>query len=176
MVEKPICLNSLALSDKYGNVVIDEDYYSINFGSVYYAEKFINERKKHFEKLFGMKLDLIPHDNETLNIHDIRKIIQIVTNYLRINKDNLLSDSRKTDLVETRRIIGVICRNRGITFRLIGEELNINHATVMHHVYKKHPNLYETESLYKLRFDEIMKIIDKELIQCSEDGSGTKID
>ena len=66
--------------------------------------------------------------------HDLRKMLDIVGNYFKIDQDDLLSNTRKKEVVYARQLCWYIMRIKyDLTFKKIGDIFNgKDHSTVMH--------------------------------------------
>ena len=66
--------------------------------------------------------------------HDLRKMLDIVGAYFKIDQDELLSNSRKKNIVYARQLCWYIMRTKyDLTFKKIGDIFNgKDHSTVMH--------------------------------------------
>ena len=66
--------------------------------------------------------------------HDLRKMLDIVGTYFKIDQDDLLSNSRKKEIVYARQLCWYIMRSKyDLTFKKIGDIFNgKDHSTIMH--------------------------------------------
>lgn len=71
-----------------------------------------------------------------------------------LNKNELFTKYRGSNLVEARRHIMYIAKEEyGITCKKIGDWLNLDHSSVVHHC-KKHQDLYDVDKNYRDKFDK----------------------
>ena len=62
--------------------------------------------------------------------------------------------SRKREQVEMKALASFLYRQKGYSFTQIGKELNLNHATIIHHL-----KIYPIVKTYNPRIEEIEKTI-----------------
>jgi len=71
-----------------------------------------------------------------------------------LKKNEVFTKYRGGTLVEARRQIMYIAKQEyGITCKKIGDWLNLDHSSVVHHC-KKHSDLYEVDKNYRDKFDK----------------------
>ena len=105
------------------------------------------------------------------------KIITIVSDYFNIEKYLLEMSSRDMEIVKARHVAMYFCRYyTELTFRVIGSHFERDHATVDHAI-KSVRDRIDTEKAYKHDFDEIEKLIRKEIEDqtCSRERSESVI-
>ena len=77
--------------------------------------------------------------SETINStltpsHELKKMLDVISSYFKIDQDTLLSDSRKKDVVYARQMCWYLMRTKyNLTYQKIGDIFNgKDHSTVMH--------------------------------------------
>ena len=156
-MEKPINLNSITFSDKDGAMVLTE-HYEITFANASDAEKHIQERAKYWKALIHKPLFIAPSMNETIEEIEIKKVFKLTAKYFDLKYSDMMSRSRKTTLVEGRRIAINICFERGVRQYLIEDATGIDHATIIHH-RKKWAGFMETDSNYAFKFGSVEEFV-----------------
>lgn len=70
----------------------------------------------------------------TAPTHELKKMLDIVSSYFKLDQDTLLSDSRKKDVVYARQMCWYLMRSKyNLTYQKIGDIFNgKDHSTVMH--------------------------------------------
>lgn len=173
---KPITINSLKFTDERGNLIVQEDYYSLIVVDADHANAFIDSRKTYFEGMFLRKLTVSPDMNETLKLVEIKKVFRYTARKLQIPLEKILSKTRKREYVDARRFAIKICRMRGISHALIAEQIGWDRTTIIHHD-KTLTDLMETNDQI---FKEYYEVEDYVLTTLNgsfkEDGSGDKIE
>lgn len=80
---------------------------------------------------------------------------------MNLTKEIITSESRKADVVQAKRLIAHFLKwNTNLSVSAIGRELNLNHATVLHH-NRKHFDLIETDKRYALQYEAFSAIASK---------------
>jgi len=66
--------------------------------------------------------------------HEIKKVLDVIGTYFKIDQDDLLSNSRKKDIVYARQLCFYVFKTKyDLTFQKIGDIFNgKDHSTVMH--------------------------------------------
>lgn len=171
---KPITINSLKFTNERGELIVQEDYYSLIFVDTDHVNKFIDSRKAYFEGLFLRKLTVSPDMNETLKLVEIKKVFRYTARKLQIPIEKILSKTRKRQYVDARRFAIKVCRMRGISHSLIAEQIGWDRTTIIHHD-KTLTDLMETDDQI---FQDYYEVEDFVLTSLNgtfkEDGSGEK--
>ena len=171
---KPITINSLKFTNERGELIVQEDYYSLIFVDADHVNKFIDSRQTYFEGLFLRKLTVSPDMNETLKLVEIKKVFRYTARKLQIPLEKMLSKTRKRVYVDARRYAIKVCRMRGISHSLIAEQIGWDRTTIIHHD-KELTNLMETNDEI---FEQYYEVEDYVLTSLNgtfkEDGSGEK--
>ncbi len=172
----PITINSIKFCDERGNLILQEDYYSMIVVDAEHATTFIDSRKMYFESMFLRKLTVSPDMNETLKLVEIKKVFRYTARKLGIPIEKILSKSRKRAYVDARRYAIKVCRMRGLPHSLIAEQIGWDRTTVIHHDNTL-TDLMETDDRI---FQEYYEIEDFVLIglkgSFNESGSGQIIE
>ena len=94
--------------------------------------------------------------------HDLRKMLDIVGNYFKIDQDELLSNSRKKEVVYARQLCWYIMRTKyDLTFKKIGDIFNgKDHSTVMHG-FQVFENDYNTNEETKRNVENVLRKMGK---------------
>ncbi len=94
--------------------------------------------------------------------HDLRKMLDIVGAYFKIDQDELLSNSRKKEIVYARQLCWYIMRTKyDLTFKKIGDIFNgKDHSTVMHG-YQVFEEDYKTSEDTKKNVENILRKMGK---------------
>ena len=83
------------------------------------------------------------------------QVIHEICSRYNVKWTSILSKSRKTVIIDPRRLYCGILRNVfGLTFHQIGKILNKNHATIVHNT-KIHDNFVRILKSYKNNYEEI---------------------
>lgn len=143
---KPITLNALTFANKKGEPIIIENHY-ITFFNVDDLEIFIQDRFKYYRGLIGREMVCAPDMNETLFTIEVNKVFKLTAKYFHLTYGQLFGKTRKTEIVEARRMAIVICLNRKVQKTVIAQAIGKNHATIIHHE-KVFNNLIETDKSY----------------------------
>ena len=147
-MSKPITLNGLTFSDSKGNPIVVENHF-ITFYDVYDLEAFIQDRFKYYRGLIGREMAMAPDMNETLFTIEVNKVFKLTAQYFHLTYGQLFGKSRKGEIIEARRMAMAICYNRKVQKTVIAKSINMNHATIIHHL-KVFENLIETDkSVYE---------------------------
>ena len=131
-MDRPVTLNSIKFSDTEGNLIVDEGCI-LTFGNGDHAERYIQKRYKFWSKTLGVPIVIAPDMNETLHEIEVVKVFKLVARFYNILYKHLVSKSRKSELVEARRIAINICKERKVQDAVICRVMKINHSTVVHH-------------------------------------------
>lgn len=90
---------------------------------------------------------------------DIDSIINLVCDVLNLERDDVMSNSRKRDLVEARTIaIGLINTIHRITLKKLGSIFGKDHSTIIY-TLKNFNELKEYDRQFKDKLDLVMKYI-----------------
>lgn len=91
-----------------------------------------------------------------MNQDEINLLFSIIEKELSIKKEDVVSKSRKGEIVDARRIFSVICkRNSKLSLKKIGDYLGgKDHATILSAI-KKHDDFYENNKDYIYNFDKV---------------------
>lgn len=169
---KPITINNIRFTDERGNLIVQEDYYSLIVVDEDHANTFIDNRRVYFEGMFLRKLTVSPDMNETLKLVEIKKIFRYTARKLQIPVEQMLAKTRKRSYVDARRYAIKVCRVRGMSHSLIAEQIGWDRTTVIHHDNTL-TDLMETDDSI---FQQYYEIEDYVLIELNsrfkEDGSG----
>jgi len=149
--EKPVTLNSLKFSDKYGNLIVDEGY-MLTFGSSELAEKFIQKKYKYWGKVLNVELVIAPDINETIHELEVIKVFKLTARYYNILYRDLMSKTRKSENIEAKRIAINICKGRNVQDAVICRVTKLDHSTIVHHK-KKFKALVEYETGYVAKYE-----------------------
>ncbi len=158
---KPRRLNSLKFENKEGIVLVSEDT-SVQFTYLEDLEKHLQSRLKYWEETLGTILLMTPDHNETLTDIEIRNIIRMFCKKLGLPIKSVISKSRKTELVEARRMIINYCLFRKMLKTVIASNLGMTHCNVLHHELT-HSNLMDTDKIYNATYKTIFNHIDSKL-------------
>jgi nicotinate-nucleotide adenylyltransferase len=87
---------------------------------------------------------------------EINLLFSIVEEELNLVRDEIISTSRKSEIVDARRIVAAICKkNSKLSLEKIGLQLGgRDHATILS-ALKRHSSLYESDKYYIKKFDNI---------------------
>ncbi len=87
---------------------------------------------------------------------EINLLFSIIENELGMTRDEVISKSRKSEIVDARRIVAAICKkNSKLSLEKIGLQLGgRDHATILSAI-KRHDSLYESDKYYVKKFDNI---------------------
>lgn len=104
----------------------------------------------------------IVEGNHVIPSEKIKKLINVVGSYFRLDQDDLLSNSRKKELVYARQICWYLLRNKyDMTYQKIGDIFNgKDHSTIMHGVEFVNNSLKADEQTQK-NVDNILRKIGK---------------
>lgn len=111
----------------------------------------------------GLKLDEIDSEKNPF-IKTIKRqiteeeLFQIVEKKSGLTKENLISTSRKRELVDMRQLVSFVLKTDfNQTLSSIGKTLgDRDHTTILHSI-RKFYDLYETNTNYKNKCDSILK-------------------
>ena len=105
------------------------------------------------------KLELKSGDNEIIVNYTIDEIIDVVTNYYGISKNEVLNNLRQDKFILARNLIIYIAKRiTNMSFSQIGELLNRNHSTVLR-AYEKMESLLKRDLLLKEQLKEILTLL-----------------
>jgi chromosomal replication initiation ATPase DnaA len=80
---------------------------------------------------------------------------------LGIPEEIIKSETRKAPVVEAKRFICHYLKfNTNLTTTSIGNAVNIDHATVLHHA-RQHNNLMQTDALYAIKYSSFVTAASK---------------
>tara|TARA_R110002020_G_scaffold165581_1_gene353046 strand:- start:933 stop:1391 length:459 start_codon:yes stop_codon:yes gene_type:complete len=87
------------------------------------------------------------------NPDTIDSIIQSVCDFIKVNKEDLLSTKRDRLLVDARRIaVNILLREESHSVSGAGRCIKKNHATVIHY-RNTHVGIYDTNARYRHTYD-----------------------
>ena len=88
-------------------------------------------------------------------------VINTVCVYCKITKSELLERTRKMTIVDARRLVAKILRERNYTFSAIGKLLgNLDHASIIHYC-RSAENLIKTDKVFRTSYENIVEIINQ---------------
>lgn len=88
-------------------------------------------------------------------------VIITVCFYCKITKLELLERTRKMTIVDARKLVSKILRDRNYTFSAIGKLLgNIHHASIIHYC-RSAENLITTDKVFRTSYEDIVEIINQ---------------
>jgi chromosomal replication initiator protein len=88
-------------------------------------------------------------------------VINTVCFYCKITKSELLERTRKMIIVDARKLVSKILRDRNYTFSAIGRILgNLDHASIIHYC-RSAENLIETDNVFRTSYENIVEIINQ---------------
>ena len=90
------------------------------------------------------------------------QISKCVTNATGISLAEMKSKGRKRELVDARRIFGVIARGEGFYYRLIAGYMNRDHSTAIHFC-QSHEDLMRTNELYAIQYRKVYNCVYREI-------------
>ena len=93
---------------------------------------------------------------------EIKRLIGVVCSYFKVNETDLLSNSRKQELVYARQICWYLLKTQyGLTFKKIGSLFGgKDHSTVMHGCDVIEENI-KIDNKTKLNVENILRRMDK---------------
>jgi len=130
----------------------------LTFGDSEIAEKYIQRRYKFWKKTLDMDLVIAPNINETLHELEVVKVFKLTARFYNILYRQLMSKSRKTELVEARRIAINICKGREVQDSIISEVTKMDHSTVSFHK-KRFKELCQTEKGYIQKYTDVEEYV-----------------
>jgi hypothetical protein len=173
-VNKPIIVNNITFSDRFGQMILKEEY-NITFKSSGDVEKFIQSRYEYWKELLGKDMTIAHHQNETLEDVEIQKLFKTTASVMGLAQSHIFRRTRITEIVEARRHAIAICTDLGKTVTTIARAIGFNHATIGHH-RDKFFDLCDIDKGYEASYLKIKDSVLTELNgEYSEDGSGEKI-
>ena len=88
-------------------------------------------------------------------------VINTVCSYCKITKLELLERTRKMTIVDARKLVAKILRNKNYTFSAIGRMLgNLDHASIIHYC-RSAENLIQTDQVFRTSYENILEIINQ---------------
>ena len=88
-------------------------------------------------------------------------VINTVCFYCKITKLELLERTRKMIIVDARKLVAKILRDRNYTFSAIGKLLgNLDHASIIHYCNSAE-NLIKTDKVFRTSYENIVEIINQ---------------
>jgi hypothetical protein len=159
-MSKSILLNSLAFSDKFGEMILREEY-NLTFKSHDDVEKFIQSRYIYWKELLGKDMNISPMHNETIEEVEIQKIFKLTASAMGLAQSHIFRRTRITDIVEARRYAIAICVDLGMSITVIGKSAGFDHATIGHHRDKFY-DLCDVDKGYEAKY---LKIKDEVLTE-----------
>jgi len=88
-------------------------------------------------------------------------VINTVCFYCKITKSELIERTRKMIIVDARKLVSKILRDRNYTFSAIGGMLgNLNHASIIHYC-RSAENLITTDNVFRTSYENIVEIINQ---------------
>lgn len=170
-----IAVNSLRFCDNKGGFVVREEYKSLIFRDQELTERYISKRKQYWEGQLLIDLHVATDHNEIMKITEIKRVFRLVARILGIYPEAIFGRSRVRELVDARRFAMMICRGKGLTCAMIGENIGLNRTTVIHHE-KTLRDLMKFNPEIRRTYEQIEDAVLSELNgQFLEDGSGKKV-
>ena len=91
----------------------------------------------------------------------MKSVLNVVSDESGISSSKIASDIRDRHIVDARRVVSIILRNRyGTVYPKIGNLLGLTHASVIHYV-RGHDHLYKYDVDYRLLYDNCLKRVEK---------------
>ena len=125
-----IALKALSFSDQRGNFIVREEYESMSFSNMLWADKFMSSRKAYYQDLFDMTLVMAPIHNETLREDQIRKVFELVGEFLKLPEDAIFERTTKWPIVHARWFAMKICADRDMTEAMIAKAIDMTASNV----------------------------------------------
>jgi chromosomal replication initiation ATPase DnaA len=112
------------------------------------------EAKMH---LLKTELDNVPGLIVELDTYSLRRWFNVLEE-MGFSKEELISEDRRHDLVDARRMMSVILYSKGFTYKSIGKIFNRDYSTVRTMI-KGHDDLMKYNKGYKYKYEEFFKKI-----------------
>jgi chromosomal replication initiator protein len=87
------------------------------------------------------------------------ELVDVVCDVFKIERESLLSKSRKREFVEARKVVSWVgVEKLGLTLKYVGKDIlnGRDHTTVIHAIKSFH-DLYETEDGFRMKVDTIIQ-------------------
>ena len=156
-MEKPINLNRITFSDKDGAMVLIE-YHEVTFAHATDAEKYIQDRSVYWRSVLNKHLFISPSLNDTLEQIEIKKVFKLTAKYFDIDYPTLMSRSRKSNLVDARRMAINICLERSVRQCDIEDATGLPHDLIIYH-RNKWEGFMEIDSEYAFKFGAVEEFV-----------------
>lgn len=160
--------------DKSARLVVRKEYEGLQFGNERYLEMFKQSEKKAFQEMFGIELNLVPHDKEVPEF-DVPDLIHSYCRASGFTYEQIVgSGGRKREFVEVRGFITLTAIELGFVHGQLRPFFPNGNS---YHYETTMRNLLETNNDIQLRWEETESTVMNELRpRFKENGSGTKID
>ena len=130
MTKYLVTLKALAFSDERGNFIVREEYQSISFSCTEWCNKFMSDRKAHYEGLFGIKLVMSPRHHEALKVEHIVLVFELIGEYYGLAEGEIFKRTKQHRIAHARFFAMKICADRGLTETEIGDAIGMDHSNI----------------------------------------------
>jgi chromosomal replication initiation ATPase DnaA len=126
-----------------------------------YLIKVVTERILNKDYKTALRLIELEMQPKALPKNFEEDVIITVCFYCKITKLELLERTRKMTIVDARKLVSKILRDRNYTFSAIGKLLgNIHHASIIHYC-RSAENLITTDKVFRTSYEDIVEIINQ---------------
>jgi len=126
-----------------------------------YLIKVVTESILNKDYQTALRLIELEMQPKTLPKNFEEDVINTVCFYCKITKSELLERTRKMTIVDARKLVAKILRDRNYTFSAIGKLLgNIHHASIIHYC-RSAENLITTDKVFRTSYEDIVEIINQ---------------
>jgi len=126
-----------------------------------YLIKVVTERILNKDYKTALRLIELEMQPKALPKNFEEDVIITVCFYCKITKLELLERTRKMIIVDARRLVAKILRDRNYTFSAIGKLLgNLDHSSIIHYC-KSAENLIKTDKVFRTSYEDIVEIINQ---------------
>ena len=126
-----------------------------------YLIKVVTERILNKDYQTALRLIELEMHPKTLPKNFEENVINTVCFYCKITKLELVERTRKINIVDARKLVAKILRDRNYTFSAIGRMLgNLDHSSIVHYC-KSAENLITTDKVFRTSYEDIVEIINQ---------------
>ena len=126
-----------------------------------YLIKVVTERILNKDYKTALRLIELEMQPKALPKNFEEDVIITVCFYCKITKLELLERTRKMTIVDARKLVSKILRDRNYTFSAIGKLLgNLDHSSIIHYC-KSAENLIKTDKVFRTSYEDIVEIINQ---------------
>ncbi len=108
-----------------------------------------------------LSLDFVEFLEEEVGIMDITAIIDIVCGTLGETVMDVMSKSKKEELVDCRCIISRILKDRGQTLKSIGLTMGGRDHSTIHNQLNNHEDWMFSEKAYRNKYEKVLNVMIK---------------